>query len=532
MPRPKGWRRSLAARERRADQLAIGCRPYLSPPPPPDPKVEGTGWRHSAKKQNWPVSVHTKRCHKLVIPPECPGKKFVFVIRHSHLRAIVDGFVRMPEGCLSFGFSSTPGGSASDLHRELEQIALPREPDLALLLAPCNDLHASPTITDAGTAYGDLLQYLLGRFQRVLVLDFPTRIREDLEIQNLLRQEFRRVSAVWSKLIFRRSRDGDPCSAHVAGLLHGAGDTCSRPQGVSSPTSPSTRRVKPMLVVTGPLPRTPPPPSEWTPAEQGKKKNQQRTPKSSPGGPKASLVQPEVETVFSIPLSPKIFSPAMLVEMDKISPSHLSSFPTGMKAPQTRRQRAVARKNQPRDAVEATAVAVRPAVSPASPHPGRRSRSETPPLTYTLLSRFGGETLLTCQHPTRTGGGPGGCGGEKPLTSAPLLCRRGERPVTRPLFIWDGSETPFTCQQLHIRDGGGSLSRDYKTAAPKRRRFRRQPGAARALEVRPGSPASSSSEMEVDQVQAGDVEVIPGTSPTSVTILDVFLEQDQLDPYR
>ncbi|KAK7877227.1 hypothetical protein WMY93_032080 [Mugilogobius chulae] len=314
MPRPKGWKRSLAARERRADQLAIGCRPYLSPPPPPDPKVTGTGRRHSATKQNWPVSAVTKRRHKLVIPPECPGKKFVFVIGHSHLRAIVDGFVRMPEGCLSFGFSSTPGGSANDLHRELMQIALPREPDLVLLLAPCNNLHLSPTITDAGTEFGLLLSYLVGRFQKVLVLDFPTRIAEDLEIQNLLRQEFRRVAAVWKTRYFPVAEhfpvdrlelwsDGTHLSDD-----HGMGiyvqlmwQACymeletpaPAPKVSHPPTRPSTRRVQPMLVVTGPLPRTPPPPSEWTPAEQGRKKNQRGTPKSSPGGPKTSLVQPE-----------------------------------------------------------------------------------------------------------------------------------------------------------------------------------------------------------------------------------------------
>ncbi|KAK7886520.1 hypothetical protein WMY93_026141 [Mugilogobius chulae] len=556
MPRPKGWKRSLAARERRADQLAIGCRPYLSPPPPPDPKVVGTGWRHSAKKQNWPVSEHTDKCHKLVIPPECPGKKFVFVIGHSHLRAIVDRFVAMPEGCLSFGFSSTPGGSASDLHRELEQIALPREPDLALLLAPCNDLHASPTITDAGTAYGDLLQYLLGRFQRVLVLDFPTRIREDLEIQNLLRQEFRRVSAVWKTRYFlvaehfpvhRRelwSKDGTHLSDdHGMGILAQLmWQACymeletpvPAPKVSHPPTCPSTRRVKPMLVVTGPLPRTPPPPSEWTPAEQGRKKNQQRTPKSSPGGPKASLVQPEVSgDSFLHPPLAQDFSPAMLVEMDKISPSHLDSFPKGKKAPQTRRQRAVARKNQPRDAVEATAVVVRPAVSPASPTPGPEEHKPVEVRPRRSLTRSSPGLEVRPCSPASTPPAQ-----EEDQAVVEVRSRSPQRPSYADV-VKGLSPVPSTSGMAVKRHSPASsstsgmeeeVSREtIKPAAPKRRRFRRQPGAARALEVRPGSPASSSSEMEVDQVQAGVVEVIPGTSPTSVTILDVFLEQDQLD---
>ncbi|KAK7921899.1 hypothetical protein WMY93_008801 [Mugilogobius chulae] len=46
-------------------------------------------------------------------------------------------------------------------------------------------------------------------------------------------------------------------------------------------------------------------------------------------------------------------------------------------APQTRRRRAVARKNQPRDAVEATAVVVRPAVSSASSTPGPEEQKVT-----------------------------------------------------------------------------------------------------------------------------------------------------------
>lgn len=56
----------------------------------------------------------------------------------------------------------------------------------------------------------------------------------------------------------------------------------------------------------------------------------------------------------------------------------------------------------------------------------------------------------------------GGYGGGEPLTSCPLLCGRGEKPVTRHFHIQDGSETSFTCQ-LHIRDAGECLSRDNKT---------------------------------------------------------------------
>lgn len=44
----------------------------------------------------------------------------MLIVGHSHLRAFVDGFVRMPEGRLSFGFSSTPGGSAHDILLQLK----------------------------------------------------------------------------------------------------------------------------------------------------------------------------------------------------------------------------------------------------------------------------------------------------------------------------------------------------------------------------------------------------------------------------
>ena len=48
------------------------------------------------------------------------------MVGNSHLRSVVDGFVPMPEGCLSFGFSATPGGSARDILKELKKDKVPR----------------------------------------------------------------------------------------------------------------------------------------------------------------------------------------------------------------------------------------------------------------------------------------------------------------------------------------------------------------------------------------------------------------------
>ncbi|XP_026162193.1 uncharacterized protein LOC113130095 [Mastacembelus armatus] len=74
----------------------------------------------------------------------------------------------------------------------------------------------------------------------------------------------------------------------------------------------------------------------------------------------------------------------------------------------------------------------------------------------------------------------------------------------------------------------GKKVRRRKPAASKRRRPKWQVEAAPVVvEVRPGSPASSTSTMDEDQrMEAGLVWVSPGTSPNSVVILDAFLEDE------
>uniref|UniRef100_A0A3Q0T5Q2 Uncharacterized protein n=1 Tax=Amphilophus citrinellus TaxID=61819 RepID=A0A3Q0T5Q2_AMPCI len=332
MPRKKSYLRSQAAKKRMAEQLAVPC--YLSVS-----QGHGTGFRHPVSK--WRKSAYTEKSHKLVLPPDCPEKKFVLIVGDSHLRHFVDGHVPLPEGCLSFAISSTPGAAASELEKEIVNIQLDRTPSLVVLIAPSNNLTASRTVTEAAADFGRYVATVASRWTKVCVLDFPRRLTVDLEVQNHLSQEYHRVAARLGVKYFSVAeffpmdnldlwaRDGvhlsDSEGMKILGdlLWNVSFQEVSEILPPPSPplesvrSSQPVRKVTPRLVVTGPTPLPVPPPSEWTVVGQGKKVR--------------------VESVFSIPLTSARFSPEILKQMDKEFPSDLdsveytASFPAGKK---------------------------------------------------------------------------------------------------------------------------------------------------------------------------------------------------------
>ncbi|XP_042275301.1 uncharacterized protein LOC121902129 isoform X1 [Thunnus maccoyii] len=351
MPRDKSFRRSQAARRRMAERRLVVFGPQR--PSTGTCAREGTGFRHKVKQ--WPISALTGRSHKLVIPPEDPDKKFVLVIGASHLRAMVDGFVKMPEGRLSFGFMSTPGACASELRAELLHAAVPRTPDAVCVMAPSNNLTASRTVDEAGADFRQFLRSVCNLWTTVFVQDFTPRLNADMGLQELMRQEFHRVAASMGIRYFPTaehfpldrldlwSRDGVHLSDAGGMAILSQLIWMSAYQQLETPpptpqvplrTSPPVRTFVPKVVVKGeaPVPRLSNP-FDWTVVSKGRKAD-------------------ETPVKCFIPLNPVRFSSAVLDVMDKAVPSHLPSpvctaVPQGKSMPNVVRwQKAVASKRK------------------------------------------------------------------------------------------------------------------------------------------------------------------------------------------
>ncbi|XP_070688714.1 uncharacterized protein [Pempheris klunzingeri] len=318
------YRRSVAAKRRLAERVTVDV---TFQQPDATSARRGTGKRQRPKK--WPTSFLTGRSHKLVIPPEVPGNKFVLVVGDSHLRAIADGIVPIPGKDMSFGIMSTPGGAARDLRKELVHAALPRCPDAVCLLAPSNNLTASKTVTEAGADFADLIASACSRWPKVFVLDFPPRLTTEPALQEVLRNEFCSVARRMGVKYFSAaehfplthlnmwSRDGVHLSDDVgmpilAQLMWWSSyttldETSSKPV---TPPKPWVPKFSPKVVVRGEKPAARPPadPFAWTIVGRGEKRCERGSPVES-----------------FIPSSPVLFSADMLDAMDVLVPADCTS---------------------------------------------------------------------------------------------------------------------------------------------------------------------------------------------------------------
>ncbi|XP_057683515.1 uncharacterized protein LOC130910330 [Corythoichthys intestinalis] len=310
----------------------------------------GTGYRHRVCQ--WPVSQLTGKCHKLVIPPKSSDKKFALLVGDSHLRAIADGFVKMPEGDLSFGIMSTPGATAMEEKMELANVKLPQVPDVVCVLAPSNDLTQTKSHERAGVGFRKLLAVALSQCSNVVVVDFPPRYNMEMYPQEMLRQEYRRVAAevgvkylsavehfsldkseLWAQDgVHLSDTDGMPI---LVQLLWKASYTATRdvvqvPRPVTVPVRSALKCVpatvapeKSSAIVRG-VEVTPPPAvnlDEWTMV--GSKRRAMGSSSSHVPPKRESLHQQPVVRDCFIPLNPVRFSHALLEEMDKLTPSAL-----------------------------------------------------------------------------------------------------------------------------------------------------------------------------------------------------------------
>uniref|UniRef100_A0A667YVG4 Uncharacterized protein n=1 Tax=Myripristis murdjan TaxID=586833 RepID=A0A667YVG4_9TELE len=283
MPRAKSHRRAQAQKRRMALNVMYKfC--VIIPNFVVNHTGRGTGYRHRVRR--WPTSELTQRSFKLVTPAQQPDQKMVFVVGASHLRPMVDGIVAMPEGPLCFSFLSVPGAHAAELRTEVSHAALPWTPDVVCVMAPSNNLTASRNIGEASLDFGALLATVCSRWAKVFVLDFPPRLNIEPGLQELFRQEFRRVAArmglpyvsvaehlpldrleLWSRdSVHLSDSDGTPILVQALwdAAVHQLAPPPPPPPSVPPRTSPRAR-VSPVLVVTGhrPAPRHRDP-LEWT----------------------------------------------------------------------------------------------------------------------------------------------------------------------------------------------------------------------------------------------------------------------------
>uniref|UniRef100_A0A8C5DPR8 Uncharacterized protein n=1 Tax=Gouania willdenowi TaxID=441366 RepID=A0A8C5DPR8_GOUWI len=292
-----------------------------------------TGYHHRVLE--WLTSPLTGRHFKLANPPELPGKKTVLIVGNSHLRAIVDGYVRMPESQLSFGFLSACGASASEIRTEVLHTTVPRAPHTICVMAPGNKL-TSTTVDVAGGDFKNLLTTCSNRWSKSKVsfsfISLHPFIKKSKEkIYELATEHFPLSNlALWSKDGVHLSDDK---GMHILVQLFWSAasqhlETPPPTPWVSPKPSPPIRKVTPKLVVreSSPAPRSPDTHQWRTIGLGGKTSPPGESPKSR-GSPKRRMAHQQVcdsSNESFLPLNPVWFRGTALSAIEKVSPSHLS----------------------------------------------------------------------------------------------------------------------------------------------------------------------------------------------------------------
>ncbi|KAE8277063.1 hypothetical protein D5F01_LYC25157 [Larimichthys crocea] len=385
MPRGKSYRRSQAAK-RRVERQESWTTSLNGNRVDGVPLVGGTGRRHRVLR--WEESQLTNKQHKLVIPAACANNKFVLVVGDSHLRALVDGFVLMPEGPLSFGFMCTPGATAAHLRTELMAAVVPRQPEAVIVLAPSNNLTAGRGLENSSADFAALLKTARSRWSNVVVLDFPPRLSVEEDQQKLLRMAYHSVCAdqgvpyhhICDNFPLHQrdlwARDGTHLSDSagmpiLAYLLWQAADRQlaepePEPHVAPIPTCPYRPRFATQVVVKGiePQPRPAANPDGWITVVNGQKRS---LPEAQLAALDKQVSQKKVELrECFIPLTPVRFSPATLRAIEKTSPSFLPTPEEGTAVPvciqkqkvAVKRRTVVAKRRLPKEQVDTVVSAV------------------------------------------------------------------------------------------------------------------------------------------------------------------------------
>ncbi|XP_041863719.1 uncharacterized protein LOC121653977 [Melanotaenia boesemani] len=210
---------------------------------------------------------------------------------------------------------------------DVKHVALSRDPDLVIVLAPSNNLTASRTIQEAGAAFCRYLETVCDSWTNVVVADFVPRLTVGREYQDMMRHEFQRVAAHlrltywhWADhfplhSVELWSRDGvhlgdDRGILRLADLIWNSTYQHLETLAAKVPrraSPPQSTRVSPRIVVKGNAPVPRPLTPEWTCVGPSMKVAAAAAPKEK----------------FHLPLQPVYFSSDILQAMDKAVPSFL-----------------------------------------------------------------------------------------------------------------------------------------------------------------------------------------------------------------